>query len=107
MAGYYYFKDDMERNEVIIDPRNRGKVFNQTATSGSYPGGDIEVGYSNQIVTTRTKVAQLGTIWRPTDRQQFFRARRLVGCDLRRADPHDQVRDRHHAPGTGAGGSDR
>ncbi|MEC5080680.1 TonB-dependent receptor, partial [Xanthomonas oryzae pv. oryzicola] len=71
MAGYYYFKDDMERNEVIIDPRNRGQVFNQTATSGSYPGGDIELGYSNQIVTTRTKVAQLGTIWRPTDRQQF------------------------------------
>lgn len=71
MAGYYYFKDDMERNEVIIDPRNRGQVFNQTATSGSYPGGDIEVGYSNQIVTTRTKVAQLGSIWRPTDRQQF------------------------------------
>ncbi|WP_355586247.1 TonB-dependent receptor [Xanthomonas cannabis] len=71
MAGYYYFKDDMERNEVIIDPRNRNQVFNQTATSGSYPGGDIEVGYSNQIVTTRTKVAQLGTIWRPTDRQQF------------------------------------
>ncbi|MCF5952846.1 TonB-dependent receptor, partial [Xanthomonas perforans] len=71
MAGYYYFKDDMERNEVIIDPRNRGQVFNQTATSGSYPGGDIEVGYSNQIVTTRTKVAQLGTIWRPTDRQQL------------------------------------
>lgn len=71
MAGYYYFEDNMERNEVIIDPRNRNQVFNQTATSGSYPGGDIEVGYSNQIVTTRTKVAQLGTIWRPTDRQQF------------------------------------
>lgn len=70
-AGYYYFKDNMQRNEVLIDPRNRGQVVNQTATSGNYPGGDIEVGYSNQIVTTRTKVAQLGTIWRPTDRQQF------------------------------------
>nr|WP_244952542.1 TonB-dependent receptor [Xanthomonas maliensis] len=71
LAGYYVFKDNMQRNEVIIDPRNRNQVFDQTATSGRYPGGDIEVGYSNQITTTRTKVAQLGTLWRPTDRQQL------------------------------------
>lgn len=71
MGGYYYFKDNMERNEVIIDPRNRNTVFNQTATSGTYPVGDVEVGYSNQITTTRTRVAQSGFDWQPDDRQSL------------------------------------
>ncbi|MBN6111271.1 TonB-dependent receptor [Xanthomonas sp. CFBP 8700] len=70
-AGYYYFKDDMQRNELIIDPRNRNRVANQTATSGSYPAGDIEVGYSNQVTTTRTKLGQAGMEWRPDDHQVF------------------------------------
>ncbi len=69
MAGYYYFRDNMERNEVILDPRNRNRVYNQTATSGTYPVGDVEVGYSNQITTTRTKLGQTGFEWRPDDRQ--------------------------------------
>ncbi|WP_045767123.1 TonB-dependent receptor [Xanthomonas albilineans] len=69
LAGYYYFRDNMERNEVIIDPRNRNNVYNQTATSGTYPAGDVEVGYSNQITTTRTKLGQTGFEWRPDDRQ--------------------------------------
>lgn len=68
-GGLYYFRDNMERNEIIIDPRNRGRVFNQTATSGAYPGGDVEVGYSNQITTTRTRVGQAGFNWRPADNQ--------------------------------------
>lgn len=68
-GGYYFFRDDMERNEIIVDPRNRGRVSNQTATSGSYPGGDVEVGYSNQITTTRTRVGQAGLNWRPTGNQ--------------------------------------
>lgn len=68
-GGYYFFRDNMERNEIIVDPRNRGRVFNQTPTSGSYPGGDVEVGYSNQITTTRTRVGQAGVNWRPADNQ--------------------------------------
>ncbi|MBI0477203.1 TonB-dependent receptor [Sphingomonas sp. MA1305] len=64
-GGYYVFRDNMERNEIIIDPRNRNRVFNQTATSGSYPGGDVEVGYANQITTARTRVGQAGFNWRP------------------------------------------
>ncbi|RMB54931.1 TonB-dependent receptor [Sphingomonas sp. PP-CE-3A-406] len=67
--GYYYFKDKMERNEVLIDPRNRGIVQNQTATSGNYPGGDVEVGWENADIVTRTRVAQTGLTWQPGDRQ--------------------------------------
>jgi TonB-dependent receptor len=68
-AGYYYFKDNMARNELIIDPRNRDQVFNQTPTSGTYPVGDVEVGYANQVITTRTKLFQTGLDWHPDDRQ--------------------------------------
>jgi len=68
-GGYYSFKDDMERNELLIDPRDRSRVFNQTPTSGSYPVGDIEVGFSNQVITTRTRVTQTGLSWRPTEEQ--------------------------------------
>lgn len=75
-AGYYVFRDNMERNEIIIDPRNRGRVYHQTATSGSYPGGDVEVGYSNQITTTRTRVGQAGVNWHPAENQLVACARR-------------------------------
>ncbi|MEI5685763.1 TonB-dependent receptor [Sphingomonas kyungheensis] len=68
-GGYYVFRDNMERNEIIIDPRNRNRVFNQTATSGSYPGGDVEVGYANQITTARTRLVQAGVSWRPAAHQ--------------------------------------
>ena len=70
LGGYYYFKDDMTRNENIIDARN-GPVYNQTATSGTYPVGDVEVGYSNQQITTRTKVGQAGFNWHPDDQQSL------------------------------------
>lgn len=68
MGGYYYFKDDMTRHENIIDARN-APVSDQTATSGTYAGGDLEVGYSNQQITTKTKVAQTGFNWYPSQRQ--------------------------------------
>jgi TonB-dependent receptor len=68
-GGYYFFKDDMTRNENILDPRERGTVLNQTPTSGTYPVGNVEVGYSNQKTTTRTRVGQAGLNWRPGDRQ--------------------------------------
>lgn len=70
-AGYYVFKDDMERNEVILDPRDRSRVFNQTATTGSYPAGAVELGYASQNITTKTRIAQAGFNWRPDDRQQL------------------------------------
>lgn len=62
-GGRYVFHDDMERNELIIDPRNRGTVLNQTATSGLYPGGDIEVGFSRQKTTSTTNLLQTGFDW--------------------------------------------
>lgn len=68
-AGYYSFKDDMQRNELLIDPRNRNMVYNQTPTSGTYPVGDVEVGYSHQVTTTRTKLFQTGLDWHVDDRQ--------------------------------------
>ncbi len=64
-GGYYFFKDDMQRNELLIDPRNRGTVTGQTATSGSFPAGDIEVGYAHQQLTSRTRVAQAGLDFTP------------------------------------------
>lgn len=68
MGGYYYFNDDMERNELLIDPRNRGTVANQTPTSGTYDAAAIEVGYSNQKLTSRTRVGQAGLNFRPANR---------------------------------------
>lgn len=70
-GGYYYFRDDMERNELIIDGRNTATVQDQTDTSGRYPAGDVEVGYAHQIITTRTRVGQAGLDWRPDARQSL------------------------------------
>jgi TonB-dependent receptor len=67
-GGYYAFRDDMERNELIVDPRERQRVSAQTATSGHYPKGDVEVGYAHQIITTRTRLGQVGASWRPAER---------------------------------------
>jgi TonB-dependent receptor len=68
MGGYYFFQDDMTRNEMLIDARN-APVLNQTATSGTYAAGDIEVGVAAQKMTSRTRVAQTGFDWSPGDRQ--------------------------------------
>ncbi|EGY00378.1 TonB-dependent receptor [Nitrospirillum viridazoti Y2] len=67
--GHYRFVDTMDRNEVILDPRNTGTVYNQTATSGSYPGGDVEVGYEHANIITTTNLAQAGLDWRPAANQ--------------------------------------
>lgn len=68
LGGYYRFRDDMARFEGLINSRNQN-VQNQTATSGFYPAASSEVGYSNQITTTRTRLAQLGADWFPSERQ--------------------------------------
>ncbi|USX27983.1 TonB-dependent receptor [Oxalobacteraceae bacterium OTU3CINTB1] len=68
-AGYYRFRDLMQRNENLIDPRNTALVFNQTPTSGSYPGADVEVGFSQQDMTSATKLLQSGADWKIDDSQ--------------------------------------
>jgi TonB-dependent receptor len=62
-GGYYSFQDHMLRHENLIDPRNSAKVFNQTATSGAYPGGAVEVGYSRQQMRSITRMLQTGLDW--------------------------------------------
>lgn len=69
--GYYYFKDNMQRNENTIGAVNMNTVSNQTATSGTYAGGRVEVGYENSDIISRTKVAQAGMDWRPDERQHL------------------------------------
>ncbi|MDV6333056.1 TonB-dependent receptor [Asticcacaulis sp. 201] len=66
-GGFYQFRDDMQRNENIIDPRNRNTILNQTATSGQYAGGDIEVGFSEQKMTSATALLQSGLDWKIAD----------------------------------------
>jgi len=68
LGGYYYFKDDMTRNENLIDGRN-ATPLNQTPTSRTYAAGDVEVGYSSQQLTSRTRVGQAGIEWQPGERQ--------------------------------------
>ena len=68
-AGYYRFRDLMQRNENLIDPRNTAQVFNQTPTSGAYPGADVEVGFSQQDMTSATKLLQSGADWKIDDSQ--------------------------------------
>lgn len=70
-GGYYAFRDDMERNELIVDPRDRSRVYDQTAKSGRFPRGDVEVGYAHQVITTRTRIGQAGATWRPADHQRL------------------------------------
>ncbi|PXA87405.1 TonB-dependent receptor [Nostoc sp. 3335mG] len=72
-GGYYFFRDNMTRNELIIYGPNQGAspITNQTPTSGSYSAGQIEVGYSNQVITTKTKLAQAGLEFTPDDRQKL------------------------------------
>ncbi len=67
--GYYRFRDTMERNELLIDPRNRGTVQNLTPTSGRYPAATIEVGYSVQKMTNATAMVQGGFDWTLPDDQ--------------------------------------
>lgn len=62
-AGRYVSHDTMVRNELIIDPRNRAKVLDQTPTSGRYAAGDVEVGYARQAATTATSLLQAGMDW--------------------------------------------
>lgn len=62
-VGRYVAHDDMERNELIIDPRNRAKLQEQAATSGRYASGDVEVGYSRQQATSATNLLQAGLDW--------------------------------------------
>lgn len=68
-AGRYMAHDDMERNELIIDPRNRAKVLNQSATAGRYAAGDVEVGYARQQATTATNLLQAGVDWQVAPNQ--------------------------------------
>jgi TonB-dependent receptor len=63
-GGYYKFRDQMQRNENLIDPRNTATVSNQTATSGRYPGGDVEVGFAQQDMTSITRMLQTGLDWK-------------------------------------------
>ncbi|MFK3740831.1 TonB-dependent receptor [Massilia sp. TN1-12] len=66
-AGYYRFRDLMQRNENLIDPRNTATVYHQTPTSGHYPGGDVEVGFSQQDMTSATRLLQSGVDWKLSD----------------------------------------
>lgn len=72
-GGYYYFRDNMTRNENIVYGPNQGAspVLNQTATSGTYSAGEIEVGYSNQVITTRTGLIQGGLEYQLDDKQKL------------------------------------
>lgn len=105
-GGYYVFKDDMERYENILDPRNRSTVLNQTATSGSYPAGDVEVGYSLQKMTSATTMAQTGLDWEIADREVLS-----VRANASRATYREPItmikystNNAYGKPGTSAGG---
>ena len=70
-GGYYRFADQMQRNENLIDARNTASVASQTATSGRYPAGDVEVGYSQQDMRSVTRMLQSGVDWALDDRQRL------------------------------------
>lgn len=70
-AGYYYFQDKLQRNELIIDGINYAKVLNQTPTSGTYPSGGVQIGFSNIDIVSRTRVLQAGLNWRPNPKSVF------------------------------------
>ncbi|GAA0294496.1 TonB-dependent receptor [Sphingomonas oligophenolica] len=70
MGGYYFFRDDMTRYEGLINSRGQN-VQNQTPTSGFFPTSSSEIGYDNQLTTTRTRVGQFGADWKPGEHQKL------------------------------------
>jgi iron complex outermembrane receptor protein len=63
--GYYYDGNDSTRNETILTPG--GVLTNQTATTGSYSAGDVEVGGQYSPLHRTTYNAQTGGTYSLTD----------------------------------------
>jgi len=70
-GGYFYFKDHYQRNEVTIDPLNYNTVLNQTATTGTYPQADVQIGFIDDNIINKTRMGQIGADWRLGDRHQL------------------------------------
>lgn len=64
LAGLYHFTDGYTRNENVLKGGD-GDVIGQTATSGRYNGGSVEVGYRSGTTRSETRLLQLGTEWNP------------------------------------------
>jgi len=62
-AGFYNEQNDGTRNEVILTPG--GTLTNQTASSGTYSQGDVEVGGQYSPLNRTTMNYQAGASWRP------------------------------------------
>ena len=102
-GGYYKFRDQMVRNENLIDPRNTLTVQDQGPTSGRYPGGDVEVGYSQQDMTSATRLLQSGVDWQIADHETLG-----LRANVSRATYREPIRmikygtnASYSAPGTG------
>nr|AGU10464.1 TonB dependent receptor [uncultured organism] len=70
-GGFYYFHDRETRNEAILNPNDTSRVFDQTATSGRYPVGDVELGWAQLDTLSRTRIGLGGFDWKPDDRQSL------------------------------------
>ena len=63
LAGGYRYVDGFTRNEVLIDPVD-GDVHDQTATSGRFDAGAVEVGYRSGVTRNQTRILQGAADWR-------------------------------------------
>jgi len=63
LAGGYRYVDGFTRNEVLIDSVD-GDVRDQTATSGRFDAGAIEVGYRSGVTRNLTRILQGAADWR-------------------------------------------
>lgn len=70
-GGYFYFQDHYQRNEVTIDPLNYNTVQNQTATTGTYPQADVQIGYIDDHIINKTRMGQVGADWHFADKMQL------------------------------------
>ncbi len=81
MAGLYRFHDGFTRNETIISADDAA-VVDQTATSGRFERGSVQVGYRDGVTRSAVRLLQLKAQWQPSPGDQISLASSLSQASL-------------------------
>ncbi|WP_161981610.1 TonB-dependent receptor [Aurantiacibacter suaedae] len=81
MAGLYRFNDGFTRNEIIISAGDAA-VAEQTATSGRFASGSVQVGYRDGVTRSAVRLVQLKAQWEPSSRDRISLASSISRASL-------------------------
>ncbi|WP_191229209.1 TonB-dependent receptor [Aurantiacibacter xanthus] len=70
LAGLYRFDDGFTRNEIVISA-NDAAVAEQTATSGRFERGSVQVGYRDGVTRSAVRLLQVSAEWEPSPRDRI------------------------------------